>query len=99
MCIALNYKAKSSRIKGLVWLIDENDSRVRDAVAHAVWTLPDGSKVDQYGNIGTRLRAKFTLQAKTPGLFALTTVEVTKNGVSFDPDNSNVLTGMIAISP
>ena len=70
--ITLRYKTRSSRVKALVWLLDENNGRVRDAVVHAVWTLPDGSTVDQYSNIGTRLRAKFRLKGDAVGTYTLT---------------------------
>jgi PKD repeat protein len=97
--VTLRYKLKSSRVKGLVWLVDENNSGVRDAVVHATWTLPDGSVIDQYSNIGTRLRAAFSLKAEIDGTYVLTIIDVNKPGYSFDPDNSNVLNGAIDITP
>lgn len=97
--ISLNYKKKSSIVKGLVWLVDENESGVRDAVVHATWTLPDNSVMDQYSKTGTRLRASFRIKAEIPGTYKLAIVEVTKSGYSFDPENSNVLNGIIDITP
>jgi len=97
--IGLRYKAKSGAIKGLVWIEDENNNAVQDAIVHAVWTLPDGSKVDQYNNIKNKLRAAFTIKAESTGIYTLTIVEVTKSGYSFDPANSNVLNATINITP
>ena len=97
--IALSYKAKSKTIEGFVSLLDENNATVQDAVIHAVWTLPDGSTVDQYSDIRNKLRAAFNLKASISGTYTLTTVEVTKPGYTFDPTNSNVLNGMINILP
>lgn len=97
--IALSYKATVGKVKGRVQLFDEKGGPVGDAGVHAVWTLPDGSTVDQYRNTGTKLRANFSLKARTAGTYKLTVVEVTKAEQTFDPDNSNVLTGMIEITP
>ncbi len=96
--ITLKYKTKSSKIKGRVWLADENNNRIKGAVVHAVWTLPDGSTVDQYQKTGKRSRVSFKLRASDAGNYMLTIDQVTKSGYSFDPNNSNVLEGAIDIT-
>lgn len=97
--VAMSYKAAKGRVKGQVWLLDENNNAVQDATVHGQWTLPDNSTVDQYRDIGAKSRANFSLAEEGAGLYTLTIVEVTKAGHIFDPDNSNVLGGDIAISP
>ena len=97
--IVLIYNAKSRTIEGFVELLDENAGSVQDAIVHAVWTLPDGSKVDQYSDIRNKSGAAFNLKARVSGTYILTTVEVTKPGYTFDPASSNVLDGMINILP
>lgn len=97
--IALRYQRKKNQLKGLVWLVDENATPVNQAVVHGVWTLPDGSMVDQVADTRKRTRAKFTLVPTMSGLYKLTIVKVTKAGHTFDPDNSNVLDGLIEVAP
>ena len=97
--IALSYKAKSKTIEGFVSLLDENNGTVKNAVVHAVWTLPDASTVDQYSDTRNKSGATFNLKASVSGTYTLTTVEVIKPGYAFDPTNSNVLDGMINILP
>ena len=97
--IELSYKARTGKVKGKVWLLDENFNPVGDANVHAVWTLPDGTTKDQYRTIGNRMRANFALVAKTAGSYELRVVEVTRTGHTFDPDNSNVLSDVIDIAP
>lgn len=96
--IAFKYWTRYDRIRALVWVVDESNSRIRKAVVHARWTLPDGSEVDQYRNVGTKGRAAFILPTKTPGTYKLTVIQVTKPDYTFDPDSSNVLDGMIKIT-
>jgi probable HAF family extracellular repeat protein len=96
--ITLKYKAKSSKIKGRIWLSDENNNSIKSANVHAVWTLPDGSTVDQYQKTGKRSRVSFKLRASDAGNYMLTIDQVTKSGYSFDPNNSNVLEGAIDIT-
>ena len=91
-------KQKNNTIKGLVWPVDKHGNGIRDADVHATWTLPKGSIVDQHSKIGPQLRAKFTLPASGTGIYTLKIVEVTKEGSSFDPQNSNVMTGIIDIA-
>ena len=97
--IAVSYKSKNHTIKGLVWPVDEHGNGIRGADVHATWTLPNGSIVDQHSKIGSQLRAKFTLPASSVGIYTLKIIEVTKEGYSFDPQNSNVMTGIIDIAP
>lgn len=97
--IALSYKSKKGKIKGLVSLFDENDDPVGSAEVHARWTLPDGSTVDQTRNVRANLKARFTLKATAVGRYTLSVVEVIEQGHTFDADASNVLTGSIDIAP
>lgn len=97
--VSMRYDLRKNRIRGLVWLVDENDRPVEGAVVHATWTLPDGSTIDKYSTISRRLRASFSLTANTPGRYTLSIVEVTKAGHTFTPDFSNVLTDSIDIAP
>lgn len=79
-------------INGTVKLIDETGSGggARSAVVHAVWTRPDGSTMDQYDVIGTRLRAEFRLTTGgVPGTYTLTVAGVSKAGYTFDPSNKD----------
>ncbi len=87
-------------IRGTVKLTDETGAGAgaRGSLVHAVWTRPDGTTLDQYANIGTRLRAEFRLYtAGTPGTYTLTVVNATKPGYLFDPDNSAILSQSIMI--
>lgn len=94
--IAMSYKKKTGQINGNVWVVDENGSRVADAVVHAVWILPDGvTEIDEVAVTGRRSIATFFLNADQAGLYTLKIVGVVNNGSTFDPQNSNVLTGMI----
>ena len=97
--ITLSYKSKSRTMNALVEIMDENGIGVKGAEVHATWTLPDGSIVENYSSTGNKSRATFSLKTNVAGLYILTIVEVTKAGYSFDPDNSNVLTGTININP
>lgn len=86
------------RITGLVAVADENGGRIFGAITHATWTLPDGSVVDQYANIGVRGRAEFSLYPTVSGLYTLTVVDIVKDGYTFDPVNSTMLTGSITFT-
>lgn len=97
--ISLRYRKKSGAITAQVWIYDENSNLVKNAGVRAVWTLPDGSMVDDYSETNSRSRAKFTRTATGPGDYVLTIVEVVKDGFTFDPENSNVLTGVITVKP
>jgi PKD repeat protein len=95
--VSLRYSAKSKRIRGLVSLVDENNSAIKGALVHAQLTLPDGSTVDQYSTTRKNSTAEFTLKATAPGLYTLRVVEVSKTGYTFDPDSSNVLESSINV--
>ena len=97
--IAMSYKASKGKVVGRVWLLDENGNPVTDATVHAQWTLPNGSTVDQSRDSGSNARAYFAHEADAAGQYTLTVVEVTKAGHAFDPDSSNVLDGIIDITP
>ena len=86
------------KTSGLVTVADENGGGVYGVVVHAVWTMPDGSQVDQYANIGARGRAEFKLYPTVSGLYTLTVVGATKNGYTFDPANSTLTSASINIS-
>lgn len=47
----------------------------------------------------SRSNATFTLNATSAGEYALAIVKVVKDGLTFDPDGSNVLSGVINIAP
>ena len=87
-------------INGTVKLIDETGAGAgaRGTVVHAVWTRDDGSTLDQYANIGTRLRAEFRLYtAGASGTYTLTVVDATKADYTFDPENSTILSDSITV--
>jgi PKD repeat protein len=87
-------------ISGTVKLTDEAVSAgaARSSVVHAVWTRPDGTTLDQYATIGTRLRAEFRLYtAGELGLYRLTVAGATKAGYTFDAANSALLSESIQI--
>jgi hypothetical protein len=81
----------------IVQIVDELGGGVRSAVIHGVWTLPDGSTLDQYAVTGTRLRGEFPLTTPQTGTFTFTVVGVTKTGYVFDPAGSAILSNSIAI--
>jgi PKD repeat protein len=95
--IAMSFKRKAKAVKAVVMSVDEYGNQVGDASVYAVWTLPDGSKIEQFGETGTRSRANFTFNAESSGTYTLTVVEMSKDGYVFDPENSNVLNGMINV--
>lgn len=97
--ISMSYKKKTGQINGNVWIVDENGSHVANAVVHAVWVLPDGvTEIDDVAITGKRSIAKFFLNADQAGLYTLKIVGMVNDGYTFDPENSNVLTGMIEIT-
>ena len=90
-----------NRISGTVKLTDETGAGAgaRSAVVHVLWSRPDGSTLDQYDVIGTRLRAEFSLYTNTaPGTYTLTVMGATKPGYTFDPENSALLSKTITIA-
>lgn len=97
--VSLKYQKKSNRIKGVISIVDENGSSVKRAIIHAVWTRPDGLKVDDYSTSNKHSLAKFFLIPDTAGEYILTVISVSKDGLTFDPDSSNVLSGIIVIAP
>ena len=97
--ISMSYKRRTGVINGKVWIYDENGNRVRDAGVHAMWSLPDGSTIDDYGATNGRSRATFTLNDAVAGHYDLNIVEVVKDGFTFDLESSNVLYGGIDIVP
>jgi PKD repeat protein len=97
--ISLGYKMKSGAITGQVWIYDENNNRINNAVVHAVWTLPEGTTNAVYSTTNSRSKATFTLNDAVAGHYDLTIVEVVKDGFTFDPDSSNALAGSIDIAP
>lgn len=86
------------KTSGLVTMVDENGGNVFGTVVHAVWTMPDGSQLDQYANIGVRGRAEFKLYPTVSGVYTLTVVGATKDGYTFDPVNSSLTSASINIS-
>lgn len=86
-------------LKGLVWIDDENSKRLVNAVIHTVWTLPDGTTIEQFKDIETAARAKFTIEAKQAGTYTLTVVDVVKAGYTFDAVASQVLEQTITLEP
>jgi len=90
--------------KAYVSVTNENGVRVRDAVVAGRWTLPDGTTLAQYRNIGTR-DALFTLSpigdgyTYPPGDYTLTILDVSKSGYTFDPDNSKELSETWPVPP
>ena len=97
--ISFGYKKKSGVITGQVWIYDENNNRVKNAVVDAMWTLPNGDTIVDSSATNSRSKATFTLNATSAGEYALAIVKVVKGGFTFDPDGSNVLTGIIVIAP
>lgn len=89
---------QGDKITGLITFVDENGGRIFGAVAHATWTLPDGSVIDQYDTIGVRGRGQFTLYPTASGLYTLTAVDVTKTGYTFDPANSTMLSNSVTFT-
>jgi PKD repeat protein len=85
----LEYKSDSNILNGYVWVEDENSEIVRDFTIDAVWTLPDGSRVNQTANTGTRKRARFKIPANMYGVYSLTVESVSKTGYTYDPNSNN----------
>jgi len=84
-------------VTAIVQIVDELGGGVRSAVIHGVWTLPDGSTLDQYAVTGTRLRGEFGLNTTQTGMFTFTVAGVTKTGYTFDPVGSAILSNSITI--
>ena len=85
-------------VQGIVKLVDETGGNVRGTLVHAVWTLPDGTTLDQRATIGTRMRA--TLRIATggvSGMYTLTIVDAVLDGYTFDPINSKFVTKKISV--
>jgi hypothetical protein len=92
------YNYVSADAQANVQIVDENGSLIRGAVVHGVWTLPDGTTVEQYANIGTRGRAEFRLYTDQSGTVTLTVVDAALAGYAFDPAGSNLLSASIDIA-
>jgi len=97
--VVMSYKKKSGVIKATVVIADENGNRVDKATVRAVWNLPDGSTVEASDETNKRSRATLLLQAVQSGDYILRVTEITRGGSTFDPEGSNVLSGMIYIAP
>ena len=88
-------------VRGIVKLVDKTATGVsaHGSVFHGVWTRPDGTTFDQYANIGTRLRATFSLyRADVSGTYTLTIAGATNPSYTFNPANSSILSKSISIS-
>ena len=97
--ISLGYKKKSGAITGQVWIYDENNNRVKNALVHAKWTMPDSTTMDEFRETNSRSKATFTFIPAGEGQYTLTIVGVAKEGFMYDPDSSNALEGSIDIAP
>jgi len=94
---SMDLTAVDTRVTGLVKLVDENGGLGRGLV-HGVWTLPDGTTLEQRANIGTRGRATFRLSTGgVSGRYRLTIVDVTLDGYTFDPINSKFVSKAISV--
>ena len=100
--ISLNYRAKSKKIIGRVFLVDENNRSTikKGAVVNVTWLLPDGSTIKQKRKIKKQSWAAYfkLKKVKASGVYKLTVDSVTDNNRVFDPDNSNTLFKTISIS-
>lgn len=87
-------------IQASVKVVNESNSSVaaRNSTVHGVWTRPDGSMVQQYAKIGTRLRADFKFGiGGVAGIYRFEVVDVIKSGYAFDPAGGVDPTAVIAI--
>ena len=97
--INLSYRAKTKQIIAQVFLVDEHGNLIVDALLRAAWILPDKSTIAQDAETRTRGRARYAIKAGAAGTYRLMVSDMFKAGYSFDPDSSNVLSGMIDIAP
>ena len=87
-------------IRGVVKLTDEHGSSgaARSSVVHVEWTRADGTTLDQFATIGTRLRAEFRLYTMgATGAHTLNVVDATKQAYTFAPELSATLSDRIVI--
>lgn len=84
-------------VEAHVKVVDENGGGARGAVVHGEWTLPDGTTVDGYSMLGTRMRAEFPVTSNQTGTFTFTVLGITKAGYTFDPGGSALLSKSIDI--
>ena len=102
--ISLSYRAKSQKIIGRVFLVDENNRSTieKGTVVNVTWLLPDGSTIKQKKEIKKPSWAAFfklkKKNIKTSGVYKLAVDSVTNTSRVFDPDNSNTLFKAITVT-
>ncbi len=85
--LAYNGRSSSSpdRVVGMVHVRDANLAAVEGAVVTAVWTLPNGTTLQQTALTAFQGVATFTVWAGT-GAYQLCVTDVTKDGWLYKPD-------------
>lgn len=91
--ILLSAKSKGKQgisVTGAVSVEDENQAPISGATVQAFWTLPDGSTLAAVSESGGGGSASFSVSGEGSGFYQLTVVEITKDGYTFDPQNSQL---------
>ncbi len=81
-------------IRSQITVQDESLTPVPQAIVHVTWTLPDGTDVIRIARTNNSGKARFRVSGEG-GFYTITVTDITKNGYTFDPDNS-VLSKTIA---
>ncbi len=86
--ITLDVKSRRNGVAftGTVIVTDENLGRISGATVEAIWTLPDGSTLQQTATTGGTGEARFSVSG-AGGLYRLTVTNIALDGFTFDPDH------------
>ena len=100
--ISLSYRAKSKKIIGRVFLVDENNRSTikKGAIVNVTWLLPDGTTINQQRKIKRQSWAAYfkLKKIKASGVYQLTVDSVVDDNRTFDPDNSSTLFQTITVA-
>ncbi len=92
----------SSRVTAMVWIKDEINRTLKDVTVHCIWTMPDGSEVEQSRHIDPnswKWFADMRVPAIQTGNYQLRITNIVADGYSFDAESSAILSVNITVSP
>ncbi len=92
----------SSRVTAMIWIKDEINRTLKDVTVHCVWTMPDGSEVEQSRHIDPsswKWFADMRVPAIMTGNYRLRITNIVADGYSFDAESSAMLSVGITVSP
>ncbi len=92
----------SSRVTAMVRVKDEINRTLKGVTVHCIWTMPDGSEVEQSHYIDPsswKWFADLRVPAIMTGHYQLRITNIVADGYSFDAESSAILSVGITVSP